>query len=169
MKSKGVYKIVNTINGRFYIGSTTRNFEARWSLHKSNLNKGKHSNSLLQGEWFAFGEKAFVFKPLSSLSDADEILKEEQRLLQLYFDQGDRCYNLTHYASPGSRRTYEQQTKIREGIQKYLEENDNGSLREIANYVKEKTGIRPSPPTVSRLLKGMGYTQRLIWKKGRAP
>lgn len=35
----GIYKIINTITGDFYIGSTTESFNKRWSKHKSDYNK----------------------------------------------------------------------------------------------------------------------------------
>ena len=34
----GIYKITNTVNGKFYIGSS-KNIEIRWRVHRRNLRK----------------------------------------------------------------------------------------------------------------------------------
>lgn len=46
----GVYKITNTINGNFYIGSSIR-IRERWYEHKYLLNKGTHHSKHLQNSW----------------------------------------------------------------------------------------------------------------------
>lgn len=40
MKS-GIYKILNKVTEKFYIGSAV-NFRARWTAHKSALNRNDH-------------------------------------------------------------------------------------------------------------------------------
>lgn len=48
MKSiSAIYKIMNNINGEFYIGSSV-NLNRRISAHTCDLNKGKHRNKHLQ-------------------------------------------------------------------------------------------------------------------------
>ena len=42
----GIYKIVNSINNKIYVGSA-KNIKKRWSAHKSDLNKNKHHNKHL--------------------------------------------------------------------------------------------------------------------------
>lgn len=39
----GIYKIENTVAGKFYIGSAVC-FNRRWNQHKSELSKGMHCN-----------------------------------------------------------------------------------------------------------------------------
>lgn len=58
--SAGVYKIVNKINGKQYIGSAV-NFKKRWTLHRSELNNNKHHSIYLQAAWNKYGEAAFDF------------------------------------------------------------------------------------------------------------
>jgi len=60
MKNKsGIYKIINIINNRLYIGSSV-NIRRRWLEHKRLLSKGKHENNLLQNSWDKHGENCFV-------------------------------------------------------------------------------------------------------------
>ena len=43
----GVYQIRNLVNGKTYIGSTSRNFNIRNTEHFSLLRNGKHANNHL--------------------------------------------------------------------------------------------------------------------------
>lgn len=54
----GIYKIVNTKNGKFYIGST-KNLEQRWKKHLKDLSRTRHCNIHLQRSYNKHGN---VFK-----------------------------------------------------------------------------------------------------------
>lgn len=56
----GIYKILNTINGKFYIGSSDF-IRRRWREHVVTLNGNKHGNSYLQNAWNKYGKDAFEF------------------------------------------------------------------------------------------------------------
>jgi len=60
--------------------------------------------------------------------------------------------------------TFEQQIQIRDAIKEYLDKNGVTSLRLIADYVKQKTGMRPSPNTISRHVREAGY-KRSGWER----
>ena len=47
----GVYKILNKITGKFYIGSSV-DIENRFKQHKADLNTGVHNNKYLQNVFF---------------------------------------------------------------------------------------------------------------------
>ena len=49
-KFGGIYKIINSINDRVYIGSASC-FRERWAAHKHSLLNGKHSNTFLQNDY----------------------------------------------------------------------------------------------------------------------
>ena len=59
----GVYKITNTINGKFYIGSSY-DIEGRWDCHKKCLKGNYHNNPKLQHAWNKYGQNAFIFEIL---------------------------------------------------------------------------------------------------------
>jgi hypothetical protein len=46
----GIYKILNIVNNKFYVGSASSNggFKKRWNEHKSGLRNGCHPNKHLQ-------------------------------------------------------------------------------------------------------------------------
>lgn len=75
----GVYRIVNTSNGKFYLGSTI-DFERRWNEHRCGLRANKHINIRLQNSWNKHGERCFDFEVLKQC-DPKNILQEEQHYL----------------------------------------------------------------------------------------
>ena len=57
----GIYKILNTVNGKFYIGSTN-NLRKRLYEHYRALNLGIHTNKHLQAAWIKYGKEGFKFQ-----------------------------------------------------------------------------------------------------------
>lgn len=87
-KNKGVYCIINKINNRMYVGSST-NFGSRRDKHFSLLRHNKHQNYLLQTDVNQFGMENFSFDVLK-YCQID--LKNEE---QYFFNQLNPYYNIT--------------------------------------------------------------------------
>lgn len=75
----GIYKILNTKNGKKYIGSAV-DITVRWSGHLWFLQNGSHHNRYLQNAWNKYGEGAFVFSILEECAPED-LLEREQSYL----------------------------------------------------------------------------------------
>ena len=73
MKQIGVYKITNTVTGKFYIGSS-RNIASRWSNHKYNANR--KLNSMYQ-DMKELGLECFKFEIIEECSE--NILTEREQ------------------------------------------------------------------------------------------
>jgi group I intron endonuclease len=78
----GIYKILNTVNNKVYIGSATH-IEKRWRDHKWYLNHNIHHNSHLQSAWNKYGIKVFEFSILLECS-IDELLDKEKEYTLKY-------------------------------------------------------------------------------------
>lgn len=88
-----VYQIVNSQNGRIYVGETMRG-ELRWRDHLSYLRCGNHSNSNLQADFNKFGEEAFEWSTIKELpKDRDVLLKEEKLHINSLIAEGKSLYN----------------------------------------------------------------------------
>lgn len=64
--------------------------------------------------------------------------------------------------------TYKDQTIVREAVQRYLDIHGMTTLRAIAKFVKETTGIYPAATTIARLVRENGYDMpqaKWEWKK----
>jgi len=118
----GIYKILNKINGKFYIGSS-RYIKHRWSTHKRFLNNNNHDNSYLQAAWNKYGENAFELIILEQIIDFN-ILEEREQYWIDHLGANDRelGYNLRLEANnnkginkkSGYIHTLEAREKIRE-------------------------------------------------------
>lgn len=75
----GIYEIVNTVNGKRYVGSAVT-IRGRFSVHRSSLRKGEHHSRILQMAWNKYGEAAFVFNTLI-ICARDMLLTYEQIML----------------------------------------------------------------------------------------
>ena len=95
----GIYQILNKINGKLYIGSTSESFRKRFNLHKYHLRNDKHKNSHLQYAWNKYGEESFEFSIIEISEIKEEVLDREQ----YYIDSFDfeNLYNINPFASGG--------------------------------------------------------------------
>ena len=87
-KQSGIYAIINTQNGKMYIGSAV-NFGTRWRRHRYELVRGIHHSVVLQRAWDKYGESALRFEALL-LCAREHLLFYEQRCL----DGFNPAYNI---------------------------------------------------------------------------
>lgn len=80
MKS-GIYRILNTKNGDYYIGSSKR-IEKRWKEHINDLTKQKHYNQILQRAWNKYGKDVFKFELILECSP-EKLLDVENTFLNI--------------------------------------------------------------------------------------
>lgn len=109
---KGIYKIVNKINNKIYIGSS-KNFDSRFYNHVRSLRYGNHYNKYLQRAWNKYDENNFVFK-LLLICEEFELLRYEQ----WFIDTLNPQYNTSMVASGGdywTGRTHTKETKQKIG------------------------------------------------------
>lgn len=90
--ARGIYKIINVVNNKFYVGSAV-DLKRRKTRHFSELRNGKHSNRHLQAAWQKYGEQAFVFVVVEELSLDADLLAAENVWLKAHVGQ-PYCYNI---------------------------------------------------------------------------
>lgn len=99
--ASGIYKILNKVNGRFYIGSSDF-IRRRWSDHINRLNKNNHSNKHLQSAWNLYGKEAFEFS-IIELCDVQNLTDKEQLWLDWLKPYDDKIgYNIALVANKGT-------------------------------------------------------------------
>ena len=110
----GIYKIVNTINGYFYVGSSVQ-LQERWRQHKKLLVENKHINPKLQNAWNSYGADAFVFQVLevTRFDKQGNVVREQYYLDTLKPYERTIGYNLCAKAAvPPGPHTKEAREKI---------------------------------------------------------
>jgi group I intron endonuclease len=120
-KSSGIYKITNSHNSRIYFGSC-KEFKRRWNTgHYQTLLNGKHSNRFLQADFdkcnALLGHDDFLqFEVIQHMpgSTKSQRLDAEEKWLEIYYDGGKSCYNLTKYAYSREGSAYKNPAKTKE-------------------------------------------------------
>ena len=115
LNSTGIYKILNTVNNKYYIGSTEEYFIIRWYNHINALRRGTHKNTHLQNAWNKYKENSFSFEILEICDKANCLFRE-----QLYLDKHNskNTYNMNPLAT-GPSKTEESKQKRSESLKKF--------------------------------------------------
>ena len=90
--ARGIYKIINIINNKFYVGSAV-NLKRRKARHFSELRGNKHNNRHLQAAWNKYGEQAIVYVILVEVDADADLLAAENVWLHAHVGK-DYCYNI---------------------------------------------------------------------------
>lgn len=111
----GVYKIINKINNKMYIGSSN-NIYKRWKEHINDLNKNKHHSIHLQRAWNKYGQENFSFIIIEIIKNEDFQFEKEQYWLDKYESYNREVgYNIYKFAIGGGYElTMEQRDKRRQ-------------------------------------------------------
>jgi group I intron endonuclease len=99
--NRGIYKIINGVNSKFYVGSAV-NFEKRKARHVWRLRRGDHANKHLQAAWNKYGEKVFVFVLVEEVAETEDLLAAENVWLKDHVGK-EYCYNLGTDATAPTR------------------------------------------------------------------
>lgn len=97
-----VYKVTNQVNGKVYIGKTTkRNIRIRWREHIQEAERG--GKTPFKRALRKYGYDKFVLEPLCEVRTLTELNEEEARFIALYQSQiPEKGYNLTGGGDGGS-------------------------------------------------------------------
>ena len=141
----GVYQIKCNKNGKCYIGSSI-NINARCRNHLSLLKTGKHYCQYLKIDFFKYGESSLTFSVLKTVTNPDELIKAEQKWLDLLKPE----YNICPVAGStlGVKVSDETKAKIGKPV-KCLEENKTfKSAMDAARY------YLIAPSNITRVCRG---------------
>jgi hypothetical protein len=108
----GIYKIINTLNNKVYVGSST-NINTRWNQHRKSLCSNTHHSVKLQRSYNKYGD-VFIYELIIECL-VEELLTEEQYYIEL-LDSYDNGYNSipTAGSNLGMKHTDETKNKLRE-------------------------------------------------------
>lgn len=89
--SNVIYKIINLVNDKFYVGSTT-NKKVRFREHRKQLRGNRHHCKHLQAAWNLYGGSKFDFVVVEEVTDSKDLAAAEDVWLQAHVGQ-PHCYN----------------------------------------------------------------------------
>jgi len=151
---KGVgylYKIVNTVNGKVYVGQAV-DYERRWQEHRTALNNGTHYNAHLQRAWHTYGADSFTFE-LLDFSGRERLNNEEIMFIATHKSHDPQFgYNKT-LGGGGVIPTQETRAKISEALKG----------KQVSKETKAKMAVSSSvltPTQVAEVYRDTAHTNK---------
>ena len=92
-----IYKIVNLVNDKFYVGSTI-NKKVRFRQHRKLLRGNKHHCKHLQAAWNKYGENKFDFVVIEEVPETRALQEVEEIYLVQHVGK-NYCYNAGYGAN----------------------------------------------------------------------
>jgi len=161
-KVSGIYKIVNKINGKYYVGSSHnisgKGEYSRWNHHRKKLRQNKHDNDFLQHAWNKYGENNFELVIAEKVANPSMLLEVEQKYLNIAKTEQDKCYNLK-FEAMGGQWSEHSRDKMRGSnnpkFGKHLTEEEKQALSE---FNKGKILANDTKRKISEARKGMIFS-----------
>lgn len=150
-----VYQIVNTVNGKRYVGSTI-DFYRRQYNHFHDLRKGRHHSKSLQDDYNRYGEEAFAVRIIELVENHENLFDREQH----YIDAFKPEYNVMMEAGAVPDSLIAWRTRKARG-------KTNGKLPnpEEWPWLRRELVTRMRLSKKERLVLDLRYGERLTWKE----
>lgn len=136
-----IYKATNKINGKIYIGQTTRSFDRRIAEHRYYALSGKGNATYFHSAIRKHGQENFVWEIIAECNSLEELNKAEVEMVKKY-DTFGNGYNLDSGGKIRTefRHTEEAKEKISKGNmgQKRTMETRNKMSKAHKGKVKSK-------------------------------
>lgn len=146
----GIYKIINLIDGKYYVGSST-NIYKRWKEHIRLLNNNQHHNDHLQYAWNKYGKKSFNFVIVEN-TEITSIKIIEQKYLDVAKYEPDKSYNLNYDATGGKISEYSKE-KIKKNKLEYWTNFEKRKMQsEKLKKIKSTPEMRQSQSIRAKVL-----------------
>ena len=131
----GIYRVVNLINGKVCVGSTSQRFKTRWSEYRCRLNKNIQGNPHLQSAWNKYGEANFELRVIENCPK--RMLLEREDYYMDFYHSRDRRYGYNMQSATGCE--YGKKRINRRNINK---KNASGMLgKKHTEEAKKKIGL----------------------------
>ena len=158
---RGIYAIVNKLNGKRYVGSGAMTVKKRHDAHLRDLLKGKGTPHL-QAAFDKYGRKAFKFVVLEIVPEGVNIYEREQYWIDYYVNKYGRSilYNISLTAGGGE---WAEETK--EKMRGNQNAKGNKHTKEFIEKIRGKMKERWSDPEL-RKNASEKMKDKIPWNKG---
>ena len=107
-----IYLITNIINGKVYVGKTSKTVDERFNMHKRLLKNGNHPNKHMIGAYNKYGNDAFTIESLME-TPVEKVANSLERLWIFIFASFDPRYGYNKtYGGDGQYPTQETLNKM---------------------------------------------------------
>lgn len=157
LEKPGVYKILNNINGKYYIGSTKMKVRLRLNHHMQALRNNRHKNTHLQRAWNKYGENSFSFIILENCT-RDIVYQREQ----YYLDNRDKL--LSYNINPNATGFTECEETL-ERLKKSHEIYNNKASFYYSKVKNKELALNEVPAKYHNSIKA--WISNIPWNKGK--
>lgn len=133
--ASGVYKIVNGLDGKCYVGSAVR-LAVRLRHHRNALIRGEHRSVLLQRAWNKHGAEAFSFSPLLVCAKENLLMYE-----QICIDGMKPAYNICKVAGSRLGAKYSEESRALLSRIRSAKPRSPKQLEHLRNLAAAKRGV----------------------------
>jgi group I intron endonuclease len=174
-----IYRAVNTINGKSYIGKTEKTLEVRRDLHIATAKQ--QSQFAFHRAIAKYGIDAFEWNVLETCDSLEKLNDKEKDYIKLYESFGLKGYNMTAGGegqcgwnpSTETRALWSEQRKGKSPwnkgtakLKKTKSAEEKAETQRIANQKRSKT-LKGKTPWNAGLKEKYGYSKyRVIYKDG---
>ena len=145
-----LYLLTNTVNGKQYVGMTSRKVSKRFMEH---LQKAKNGTTLLARALHKYGGEAFTLEVIGEASDWAALCQAEQDAIIAYNTLHPHGYNITEGGGGALGRKHTEETKRR------ISEKKTGTVHDQAFRDKVSARMKGVPKSPEQRRK-MGEWQR---------
>lgn len=142
----GIYRIICSVNGKCYVGST-KDFFYRWNEHFYKLEAGIHHSDKLQKAWSKYGKAAFSFEVLSICLEQN--LDEKEAFWMTSLNSVQAGYNVREVSLDELGRVVRKHSE--ETKAKISKANSNPSFETWLKRSKSQLGKVISPETRKKM------------------
>lgn len=135
----GIYKIINKINDKFYLGSA-KDIDSRFQRHLWDLGRKKHHNIHLQRAYNKYGKDSFRLEVIEKCLESLLLIREQFYLDTLKPYDFKIGYNIGRSASGGDNLT---NNPRREKIIAQIKNTLNKNIAEMSEEERKKKWGRP--------------------------
>lgn len=160
-----IYKATNTVNGKVYIGKTTRTLEERRKEHEYEATR-RDRNFAFYNAIRKYGTDVFEWKIIDKATTEDE-LNEKERYWIAYYNavNRDHGYNMTE-GGDGVKPNEEVREKLSESIRRRWQDGDY--RKKVVEAHKRKTLSEETRRKISEAQKGRKHTEETKRKLSEA-
>lgn len=152
-----VYRIVNVINGKGYVGATGVLVE-RWQQHRQNLRTNIHHSQHLQHAYNKYGKDNFVYEILEEVPDISKLDEREQYWIDLLDTTNpEKGYNICPKAGSTRGRKQSEETKKKISIANLghpVSEENREKARQRTKGNKYNLGKKRTPEQIENIRRG---------------
>ena len=131
-----IYKIVNTVNDRVYVGQTIRTLDARFKRHKCDALRNVLPDNYFHRAIRKYGIDVFEIEKIDIAESKKELNIKEKYWID-YYIKLNQSYNTAEGGQGGNtyyKRTKKQMLKTKEKISKSNLGKNNGNAKSVEMY-----------------------------------